>query len=46
MDEPTLALIVGKRKTFFHSEEFIINTLIQAIAPIFQNIHQFISAVM
>lgn len=41
MDEPTLALIVGKRKTFFHSEDFIINTLNQAIAPIsrYSSIH-------
>lgn len=41
MDEPTLALIVGKRKTFFHTEDFILNTLNQAIAPIsrYSSIH-------
>jgi 5-methyltetrahydropteroyltriglutamate--homocysteine methyltransferase len=41
MDEPTLALIVGRRKSFFHSDEFIIDTLNKAIAPItkFSSIH-------
>jgi 5-methyltetrahydropteroyltriglutamate--homocysteine methyltransferase len=41
MDEPTLALIVGKRKTFFHADDFIVNTLNKAIAPIskYSSIH-------
>jgi methionine synthase II (cobalamin-independent) len=34
MDEPTLALIVGKRKTLYHQEDTIINILNKAIAPI------------
>lgn len=34
MDEPTLALIVGKRKTLFHADDTIIDILNTAIAPI------------
>jgi methionine synthase II (cobalamin-independent) len=41
MDEPTLALLVGRRLTFFHSEDFIVRTINTAIAPIsnYSSIH-------
>lgn len=41
MDEPTLALLIGSRKTFFHSEEFIVHTINRAIAPVtnYSSIH-------
>lgn len=34
MDEPTLSILVGKRKTLFHTDEKIIEILNTAIAPI------------
>ena len=41
MDEPTLALLVGKRKTLFHNEDTIIEILNKAIKPIekYSSIH-------
>ena len=41
MDEPTLALLVGRRMTFFHSEDFIVKAIDGAIAPIsrYSSIH-------
>lgn len=41
MDEPTLALIVGRRKAFYHSDEEIVSHLNTAIEPIskFSSIH-------
>lgn len=41
MDEPTLALLVGKRKIFFHEEDSIIEILNKAIKPItkFSSVH-------
>jgi 5-methyltetrahydropteroyltriglutamate--homocysteine methyltransferase len=41
MDEPTLALLVGRRMTFFHSEDFIVRAINKAIAPIskYSSIH-------
>ncbi|TFH29889.1 MAG: hypothetical protein E4G98_03070 [Promethearchaeota archaeon] len=34
MDEPSLGLIIGARKTFFHPEETFVEILNQALAPI------------
>jgi methionine synthase II (cobalamin-independent) len=34
MDDPSLGLIVGRRKTLFHNDDVIIDILNQAIAPI------------
>ncbi len=34
MDEPTLGLIVGRRKALYHENQFIIDTLNTAVAPI------------
>jgi methionine synthase II (cobalamin-independent) len=41
MDEPTLSILVGKRKTLFHTDEKIIEILNTAIAPIskYSSIH-------
>ena len=37
MDEPSLGLIIGKRKTFYHSEETFVELLNKSIAPITSN---------
>ena len=37
MDEPSLGLIIGKRKSFFHSDETFVELLNRAIAPITTN---------
>ena len=41
MDEPSLTLLVGRRKILFHEEDLIINVLNRAIAPIekFASVH-------
>jgi 5-methyltetrahydropteroyltriglutamate--homocysteine methyltransferase len=37
MDDPTLGLIIGKRRIFFHTEDFITETLDTAISTITSN---------